>query len=75
MVIDFKDDIVDEDGKLNYFSYREKMKKFYPLMKEAKETRKNQRSEFKIKGRTYEFVVDKDGTGNLRKKPIKSGWF
>jgi hypothetical protein len=75
MVIDFKDDIVDEDGKLNYFSYKEKMKKFYPMMKEAKETRKKQRSEFKIKGRTYEFVVDKDGTGNLRKKPIKGGWF
>ena len=75
MVIDFKDDIVDEEGKLNYFSYKEKMKKFYPMMKEAKATRKKQRSEFKIKGRTYEFVVDKDGTGNLRKKPIKSGWF
>lgn len=75
MVIDFKDDVVDEDGMLNYFSHNEKMKKFYPLMKEAKETRKKQRSEFKIKGRTYEFVVDEDGTGNLRKKPIKSGWF
>ena len=37
MVIDFKDDIVDEDGMLNYFSYKEKMKKFYPLMKKAKE--------------------------------------
>lgn len=75
MVIDFKDDIVDEDGMLGYFSYKERMKKFYPMMKDAKQTGKKQRSEFKIKGRTYEFVVDKDGTGSLRKKPIKSGWF
>ncbi|MFZ6035554.1 MAG: hypothetical protein ACOYUK_00190 [Patescibacteria group bacterium] len=75
MVIDFDDDIVDEDGMLNYFSYKEKMEKFYPLMKEAQDTRKKMRSEFKIKGRTYEFVVDKDGTASLRKKPITSGWF
>lgn len=75
MVIDFKDDIVDEDGILNYFSYKEKMKKFYPLMKKAKEARKKQRLEFKVKGRTYEFVVDKDGTASLRKKPITTGWW
>ena len=75
MTIDFKDDVVDEDGMMSYFSYKEKMKKFYPLMKEAKATRKKQRLEMKIKGRTYEFIVDKDGTGSLRKKPIKSGWF
>lgn len=75
MVIDFKDDVVDEDGMLSYFSYKERMKKFYPMMKKAKEEHKKQRSEFKIRGRTYEFVVDKDGTGNLRKKPIKSGWW
>ncbi len=75
MVIDFQDDIVDEDGMLSYFSHKEKMKKFYPLMKEAKKTRTEQRLEMKIKGRTYEFVVDKDGTASLRKKPIKSGWF
>jgi len=75
MVIDFKDDIVDEDGILNYFSYNEKMKKFYPLMKKAKETRTKQRLEFKVKGRTYEFVVDKDGTASLRKKPITSSWW
>lgn len=74
MVIDFKDDIVDEDGMLNYFSYKEKMKKFYPMMKEAKKTGKKQRTEFKAKGRTYEFIVDKDGTGSLRKKPIKGWW-
>ncbi|MFA6099221.1 MAG: hypothetical protein WCV50_06825 [Patescibacteria group bacterium] len=75
MTIDFVDDIVDEDGLLNYFSYGEKMEKFYPLMKKAKETHIPQRMEMKIKGRTYEFVVDKDGTASLRKKPIKSGWF
>lgn len=75
MVLDFDDDIVDEDGVLNYYSYSEKMKKFGSLMKEAEESGKKQRSEFKHKGRTYEFVVDKDGTGSLRKKPIKSGWF
>jgi len=75
MVIDFKDDIVDEDGMLGYFSYKERMKKFYPMMKEAQKTHKKQTTEMKIKGRTYEFVVDKDGTGNLRKKPIKRGWF
>lgn len=75
MDFDFKDDIVDEDGILNYYSYTEKMKKFLPVMKEAKKTRKKQRIEFKSRGRTYEFVVDKDGTGSLRKKPIKSGWF
>jgi len=74
MVIDFKDDIVDEDGILNYFNYSEKMKKFYPKMKEAKKKRKRMKSEFKVKGRTYEFVVDKEGTGSLRKKPIKSWW-
>jgi len=75
MVIDFKDDIVDEDGMLEYFSYNEKMKKFYPLMKEAKETGKKMSSEHKVKGRTYEFVVDKDGTASFRKKPIKSSWW
>ncbi len=75
MVIDFKDDIVDEDGKLEYYSYKEKMKKFYPLMKEAKAKHKKMRSEHKLKGRTYEFVVDKDGTASFRKKPIKGGWF
>ncbi|MBU0598617.1 hypothetical protein KKF61_06560 [Patescibacteria group bacterium] len=75
MTIDFKDDIVDEDGILSYYSYGEKMKKFYPLMKEAKETGQPQQMEFRVKGRTYEFVVDKDGTASLRKKPIKSGWF
>lgn len=75
MDFDFKDDIVDEDGILNYYSYTEKMKKFLPVMKEPKKTRKKQRIEFKSRGRTYEFVVDKDGTGSLRKKPIKSGWF
>ena len=74
MVIDFKDDIVDEDGMLNYFSYKEKMKKFYPLMKKAKEKHQSQKSEFKIRGRTYQFMVDKDGTASLRKKPIKGWW-
>jgi hypothetical protein len=75
MTIDFKDDIVDEDDMLNYFSYSEKMEKFYPLMKKARETHQPQHIEFKIKGRTYEFVVDRDGTASLRKKPIKSSWF
>lgn len=75
MVLDFDDDIVDEDGVLNHYSYNEKLEKFGSLMKEAKKTNKPQRSEFKHQGRTYEFVVDKDGTGSLRKKPIKSGWF
>ncbi len=75
MVIDFADDIVDEDGALKYFSYKERMQKLYPLMKKAKETHSKQRTEFKFSGRTYEFVVDKDGTASLRKKPIKSGWF
>ena len=75
MVLDFDDDIVDEDGVLNHFSYTEKMEKFGSLMKQAKETHEKQRMEFKHKGRTYEFVVDKDGTGSLRKKPITSGWF
>ncbi|XOU94300.1 MAG: hypothetical protein ACNFW9_05665 [Candidatus Kerfeldbacteria bacterium] len=51
------------------------MKKFYPLMKEAKAKHKKMRSEHKLKGRTYEFVVDKDGTASFRKKPIKGGWF
>ncbi|MDD5040433.1 MAG: hypothetical protein PHY34_04770 [Patescibacteria group bacterium] len=74
MLIDFKRHIVDEDDMLNYFSHEEKMEKFYPMMKKAQESHAKQRSEFKIKGRTYEFVVDKDGTGSLRKKPIK-GWF
>lgn len=74
MVIDFKDDIVDEDGMLNYFSYHEKMEKFYPLMKKAQETHQPQRAEFKIKNRTYEFIVDKDGTASLRKKPVKGWW-
>lgn len=75
MVLDFEDDIVDEDGVLNHFSYSEKVEKFGSLMKEAEATHQPQRMEFKHKGRTYEFVVDKDGTGSLRKKPIKSGWF
>lgn len=75
MAIDFKDDIVDEDGILKNFSYTERMKKLYPMMDEAKKTRQKQRMEFKAKGRTYEFIVDEDGTGSLRKKPIKSGWF
>ncbi len=75
MVLDFKDDIVDEDGILNHYNYKEKMEKFGSLMKEAKESHKEMRSEFKHRGRTYEFVVDKDGTGSLRKKPITSGWF
>ena len=74
MVIDFKDDIVDEDNMLNYFSYTEKMEKFYPLMKKAQETHQPQRLELKIRNRTYEFVVDSDGTASLRKKPIKSWW-
>jgi hypothetical protein len=75
MTFDFQRYIVDEDGLLEYFSYNEKMEKFYPLMMKARETHEPQHIEFKIKGRTYEFVVDKDGTASLRKKPIKSGWF
>lgn len=75
MVFDFKDDIVDEDGILDRYSYKDKMKKFYPVMKKAKEKRKKERIEFKHRGRTYEFVADKEGTASLRKKPIKSGWF
>ena len=74
MVIDFKDDIVDEDGMLSYFSYTEKMKKFYPLMKKAKETGQKQNMDIKVKGRTYEFVVDRDGTASFRKKPVKGWW-
>ncbi len=74
MVIDFKDDIVDQDGYLKYFSYRDRMDKFYPLMKEARSGHKRVKETFKIKGRTIEFIVDKDGTGVLRKKPM-TGWF
>lgn len=74
MYIDFKAHVVDEDNMLEYFSYTEKMEKFYPLMKKAHETHQAQHAEFKIKGRTYEFVVDRDGTGCLRKKPVKGWW-
>jgi len=73
MVIDFKDDIVDQDDYLKYFSYRERMDKLYPLMKEAKKRHKKMQTTFKINGRTIEFIVDKDGTGVLRKKPM-TGW-
>ncbi len=72
--IDFKDDIVDEDDLMQYFSNGERMEKFYPLMKKARETHTPQKAIFKIKGRTCEFVVDKDGTAVLRKKPV-SGWW
>ena len=74
MVIDFKDDIVDEDDYLKFFDYGERMEKLYPLMKEAKEKRKKLSTSFKINGRTIEFKVDKEGTGSLRKKPM-TGWF
>lgn len=72
--IDFKDDIVDEDGLLQYFSYSERMEKLYPVMKKAKETHTGHKEIFKIKGRTCEFVVDKDGTASLRKKPVAGWW-
>lgn len=72
--IDFKDDIVDEDDLLQYFSYSERMEKLYPLMKKAKETHTPQKETFKLHGRTCEFVVDKDGTGSLRKKPVAGWW-
>jgi hypothetical protein len=75
MNYDFQHHIEDEDGMLDHFSYNEKMEKFYPLMQAAMEAHEKQRLEMKIKGRTYEFIVDEDGTGCLRKKPIKSGWF
>lgn len=75
MILDFDDDIVDEDDILNQYSYKEKVEKFGSVMKEAKTNRKKMRTEFKHKGRTYEFVVDKDGTGSLRKKPQTSSWF
>jgi len=74
MTIDFSDDIVDQDGYMKHFSYRERMKKLYPIMKEAKKKRKKMKETFKINGRTIEFIVDKDGTGVLRKKPM-TGWF
>jgi len=74
MTIDFHDDIVDQDGYMKYFSHRERMKKLYPVMKEAKKKHKKMKETFKIKGRTIEFIVDKDGTGVLRKKPM-TGWF
>lgn len=75
MLVDWERNVVDEDDMLNYFSYKEKMEKFYPLMQKAHDTHQKQRMELKIKGRTYEFVVDKDGTASLRKKPITSSWF
>lgn len=75
MNYDFQHHIEDEDNMLDYFSYNEKMEKFYPLMQKAAETHEKQSLELKIKGRTYLFMVDEDGTGSLRKKPIKSGWF
>ena len=74
MVIDFRDDIVDADGLLKNFSYKERMKKLYPVMKKAKKTRVKQKKTFKIRGRTCEFIVDKDGTASLRKKPISTWW-
>ncbi|HCJ52518.1 MAG TPA: hypothetical protein DIS62_05270 [Candidatus Kerfeldbacteria bacterium] len=72
--IDFKDDIVDEDGLLQYFSYGERMEKLYPLMKKAKETHASQKTTFTIHSRTCEFIVDKDGTASLRKKPVAGWW-
>lgn len=75
MTFEFQRYIVDEDNMLDYFSYSEKMEKFYPLIMKAKETHQPQRLEMHVKGRTYEFVVDKDGTASLRKKPITRGWF
>ncbi|MFC1687278.1 hypothetical protein ACFL0L_01770 [Patescibacteria group bacterium] len=72
--IDFKDDIVDADDLLQHFSYKERMEKLYPVMKQAKASRKKQKITFKLRNRTCEFIVDKEGTGSLRKKPI-TGWF
>lgn len=74
MTIDFKDDIVDQDDYLKHFSYQERMEKFYPLMKEARSSHKTMKETFKINGRTIEFIVDRDGTAVLRKKPM-TGWF
>jgi len=74
MVIDFKDDIVDQDDYLKYFDYGERMEKLYPLMKEARDGHKRVKATFKLRGRTIEFIVDKDGTAVLRKKPL-TGWF
>lgn len=71
---DFKDDIVDADDLLQYFSYKERMEKLYPIMKKAKETGQKQKITFKLRSRTCEFIVDKEGTGSLRKKPV-TGWF
>lgn len=74
MVIDFKDDIVDEDDLIQYFSYSERMEKLYPLMKKAQETHTKQKATFKIRNRTCELIVDKDGTATLRKKPVAGWW-
>ena len=75
MVIDFRDDIVDQDDYMKHFSHSQRMKRLYPIMKEAKKKRKHMKETFKIQGRTIEFIVDKDGTGVLRKKPMTGGWF
>lgn len=75
MTIDFNDDIVDQDGLLKYFDYGERMEKLYPLMKEAKEKHQKMETTFKLNNRTCQFIVDKDGTGVLRYKPVTGGWF
>lgn len=74
MVFDFIRNIVDEDDLLQHFSYGERLEKLLPLMKKAQETHTRQQATFKIQGRTCEFVVDKDGTGVLRKKPVAGWW-
>lgn len=72
MAINFRRHVVDQDGYMKHFSHKQRMKEFYPLMKEARSKRKSMKATFKRQGRTIEFIVDKDGAGVLRKKPIKS---
>lgn len=75
MYVDWERDIMDQDGLLKYFDYGERMEKLFPVIQEAKENHKKAQIEFKLNNRTCQFMVDSDGTGVLRYKPVTGGWF
>lgn len=75
MYVDWERDIMDEDGLLKYFDYGERMEKLFPVIEKAKNSHQKQQIDFHLNNRTCQFLVDKDGTGVLRYKPVTGGWF
>ena len=75
MVIDFRDDIVDQDDYMKHFSHSQRMKRLYPIMKEAKKETGVLLANFKRTDRNKQMYIaykfanfsekENDGNGNI----------